>query len=114
MSKQVPVMVSFSGDSFGLKARVQVVMPLIAIGLALVHRAVGGPLSLDVISRPGHPSFIVISGRPGHVGEGQAFEPPPLTAPSLVCAETAARLIGATFEMRPERLTIVWPAQPDA
>jgi hypothetical protein len=108
-SKQVPVVVSFSGDSFGVKARPQVVMPLIATGLSLVHRSVGGPLSLDAISRPGHQGFVVISARPGQEGEGQAFEPPPLTAPSVVCAETAARLIGATFEVKPDRVMIVWP-----
>jgi hypothetical protein len=108
VSRQVDVTVSFAGDSFALKSRAQVVMPLIGIGLALVHRSVAGPLSLDVISQPGHPPFLVISGRPGHTGESQGFEPPPLTAPSLLCAETAARLIGVTYDMRPERLTIAW------
>lgn len=113
LSKQVPVVISFSGESFGLRARAQVVVPLIGIGLALVHRAVLGPLSLDAISRPGHPPFIVISGRPPGQGDGRVFEPPPLTAPSVVCAETAARLIGARFEVRPDRVTIVWAARPD-
>jgi hypothetical protein len=113
-SKQVPVMVTFSGDSFFLQARVQVVMPLIGIGLALVNAAAPGPLSLDVISRPGHAPFIIISRRPGQGADGQAFEPPPLTEPSVVCAETAARMIGATYEVRPDRVTIAWPSRSGA
>ena len=113
-SRQVPVVVSVSGESFGLRACAQVVMPLIGIGIAVVHRSVQGPLALDAISTPGHPPFIVISGRPPGQGDGRAFEVPPLTAPSVVCAETAARLIGASFEVRPDRVTVVLPARPGA
>jgi hypothetical protein len=112
-SRAVPVVVSFSGDPCLLNASAQVVAPLIAIGLALVDRAVKSTLALDAICLPDAPPFVVISGRSGR-GDGQVFEPPPLTAPSVVCAETAARLVGASFEVRPERVTLVWPPRPGA
>jgi len=109
LSNRVPVVTCFQGESFGLRGSPQIVMPLLGIGLALVHRAVQGSTSLEAVCRPGQPVVIHISPEPAQ-GEIHSFDPPTLIGPSLICAETAARLMGARFDFRAERVTMSCPA----
>ena len=70
-------------------------MPLISIGIAMARGATDERVFLQAVCLHDEPVQITISqsGSPGT--EEYTFEPPLVVAPTLVCAQTAARLAGA-------------------
>jgi hypothetical protein len=108
----VTVVASYSRDASGFHASPQVVMPLIAAGVAMVQAAPSDRIFLAGVCREDEPVVITISRDCPVQGEEYAFEPPLVIPPMLVCVETAARLASGTFEADRDTVVISWPRQP--
>jgi hypothetical protein len=107
--KLVRMTASYARDGSGFRASAQVVVPLLAIAAGWVRAASGSDLHLSATCREDEPVVVTISydGPPG--GEELVFEPPLMVSSTLVCAETAARLVGASFEAEADRVIIWFP-----
>ena len=105
---QVKVFASYETDASGFRASPQVLMPLISIGIAMARGPVDEPVFLEAVCLHDEPVQITISriGRPGT--EHYTFEPPLVLSPTLVCAQTAARLAGGSFVAEPGRAILRW------
>jgi hypothetical protein len=66
-------------------------------------------LYLSGTCREDEPVVVTISYDGPEDGEQLAFEPPLMVAPTLACAETAARLVHAQFEAEADRVVIWLP-----
>jgi hypothetical protein len=105
---QVKVLTSYETDASSFRASPQVLMPLIAIGIAMARGAAEQPIFLEAVCLHDEPVQITIaqSGPPG--AEEYVFEPPLVVAPTMVCAQTAARLAGGSFVSEPGRTILRW------
>jgi hypothetical protein len=104
----VKVFASYETDASGFRASPQVLMPLISIGVAMARGAPDKAVFLEAVCVHDEPVQMVISqsGRAGT--EEYTFEPPLVVAPTLVCAQTAARLSGGSFVAEPGRVVMRW------
>jgi hypothetical protein len=104
----VKVFASYETDSSGFRASPQVMMPLISIGIAMARGSAGEPVFLQAACLHDEPVHIMISrsGSPGV--EEYTFEPPLVVPPTLVCAQTAARLAGGSFVAESGRAILRW------
>jgi len=104
----IRVLASYEMDASDFRASPHVLMPLISIGIAMVRGAPDEPVCLQAICIQDEPVQIIISraGPPGT--EEYSFEPPLIVGPTLVCAQTAARLAGGTFVATPDRSALCW------
>ena len=103
----VLITASYTRDGSGFRASTQVLVPLLILAAAWVRSSAAGPLYLSASCREDAPVLVTISYDGPAEGEQLAFEPPLVIAPTLACAETAARLAGARFEAEADRV-IVW------
>lgn len=105
----IKVLASYETDGTDFRASPQILMPLISIGIAMARGAIGEPVFLQAICIQGEPVQIIVSrsGPPGT--EEYTFEPPLIVPPTLVCAQTAARLAGGNFVASPGRAALHWP-----
>jgi hypothetical protein len=105
----IKVLASYETDGSDFRASPQILMPLISIGIAMARGAAGEPVFLQAISMREEPVQIIISrsGPPGT--EEYTIEPPLIVPPTLVCAQTAARLAGGIFVAGPGRAALHWP-----
>jgi hypothetical protein len=100
---------SYARDGSGFRASAQVIVPLLVIAAGWVRTSSGGPLFLSATCREDEPVVVTISYDGPQDGEQLAFEPPLVVAPTLACAETAARLTHASFEAEADRVVIWFP-----
>jgi hypothetical protein len=105
----IRVVASYETDGSDFRASPQILMPLISIGIAMVHRAADEPISLEAICMQGEPVQIIISHSGARGTEEYSFEPPLIVPPTLVSAQTAARLAGGTFVAGEGRAALCWP-----
>ena len=104
----VKVFASYETDASGFRASPQVLMPLISIAIAMVRGAVDEPIFLQAACLHDEPVQIMIS-RSGPPGTDEfTFEPPLVVPPTLICAQTAARLAGGSFVAEPGRAVLRW------
>jgi hypothetical protein len=100
---------SYARDGSGFRASAQVIAPLLVIAAGWVRTSSAGPLYLSGTCREDEPVVVTISYDGPEDGEQLAFEPPLMVAPTLACAETAARLVHAQFEAEADRVVIWLP-----
>jgi hypothetical protein len=105
----IKVLASYETDGSDFRASPQILLPLIAIGIALAREGAAEPVFLQAACMQGEPVQIIISrtGPPGT--EEYTYEPPLIIPPTLVCAQTAARLAGGTFAVGSSRVALHWP-----
>jgi hypothetical protein len=106
----IKVLASYETDASDFRASPQILMPLISIGIATARGEVATePVFLQAVCMQDEPVQIIIS-RSGPTGtEEYDFEPPLIVPPTIVCAQTAARLAGGTFVAGPGRSALCWP-----
>ncbi|HEY3595333.1 MAG TPA: hypothetical protein VGL13_15710 [Polyangiaceae bacterium] len=100
---------SYARDGSGFRASAQVIASLLVIAAGWVRMSSGGQLYLSATCREDEPVVVTISYDGPQDGEQLAFEPPLIVAPTLACAETAARLVHASFEAEADRVVIWLP-----
>ncbi|HMI86648.1 MAG TPA: hypothetical protein VK550_21290 [Polyangiaceae bacterium] len=105
----ITVLASYETDASDFRASPQILMPLISIAIAMVRGAAGEPISLQAICMQDEPVQIIVSRGGPRGTEEYTFEPPLIVAPTLVCAQTAARLAGGTFVADADRGALCWP-----
>jgi hypothetical protein len=105
----VKVVASYSTDASGFRASPQVLMPLISVGIALVRGAPDDPVFLHAVCRHDEPVLVIMTTDGPRGGEEFTFEPPVLVPPTLVCAQTAARLASGSFDMQSDLAVVCWP-----
>jgi hypothetical protein len=105
----VKVFASYDTDASGFRASPQIVMPLISIGIAVARARTDAPVYLHAICRHDEPVQIIISRNGPESCEEFSFEPPHLVPPTLVCAQTAARLARGNFVAEADRAVLTWP-----
>jgi hypothetical protein len=105
---QVKVLTSYEMDASSFRASPQVLMPLIAIGIAMARGAAEQPVFLEAVCLHDEPVQITIAQSGPSGAEEYVFEPPLVVAPTMVCAQTAARLAGGSFVSEPGRTILRW------
>jgi hypothetical protein len=103
---------SCTRDGSGFRGSIQVIVPLLVIAAAWVRTSSAGPLYLSATCREDEPVVVTVSYDGPADGEQLMFEPPLVIAPTLSCAEAAARLAGASFEAEADRVVIWLPRTP--
>lgn len=95
---------------FAVQASPLLVMPLVALAVAVVHQASGARPSLVVEHAPGAPLALVVSDRQVD-GDAFVLHPPELVPAAVACAEAAARMAGGSFtvENHGRRVVVHWP-----
>jgi len=107
--EMIKVLASYETDASGFRASPQILMPLISIGIAMSRGTADEPVFLQATCLHDEPVRILIA-RSGPAGsEEYTFEPPLIVPPTLVCAQTAARLAGGAFAAAPGRAALSWP-----
>ncbi|HKQ69869.1 MAG TPA: hypothetical protein VJT73_11050 [Polyangiaceae bacterium] len=109
-AKAVTVVVSLEHDAGAFRGNPQVLMPLITAGVALTARGPGDRLFLRAACRDGEPLVITLSHEATD-GVEHTFQPPLSIGPTLLCAESAARLSSGAFQAERGRVVITWPRQ---
>jgi hypothetical protein len=104
----VRVVTSYARDGSELRASAGVLVPLVAWGVALAPGDPKDPLFVHAVCRKGEPVVITLARDCPAEGDEYAFEPPFVVPPSLVCAQTAARLASGSFEVEADRVIMVW------
>jgi hypothetical protein len=102
------VVASYDRDGSEFRASAGVLVPLVGLGVALAPGDAKDPVFVHTVCRQGQPIIITIARDCPAEGEEYAFEPPFVVPPSLVCAETAARLASGAFEVEVDRVVMVW------
>lgn len=107
----VSAVVALPDTPCSLHASPAVVMPLITLAVALVHRKTGDKPSLFADCASDGSLALVISDRPAE-GDCLSLHPAEIILPAISCAQTAARLSGGSMEIAPDHREIVlrWPA----
>jgi hypothetical protein len=104
----IRVLASYETDGSDFRASPQILMPLISIGVAMVRGAPDEPVSLEAVCVQDEPVQIIVSRGVACGTEEFTFEPPLIVPPTLVCAQTAARLAGGTFVASTGRAALTW------
>jgi hypothetical protein len=105
----VKVVAAYAHDGSEFRARPGVLLPLIAIGVAMAPGPSNDPVFVDAVCRRGEPVVIRLSRDCPVSGDEYVFEPPLIVPPSLISADTAARLASASFEVERDRVVLSWP-----
>jgi hypothetical protein len=103
------VFASYDTDDSDFRASPQVLIPLISIGIAVARDPAGAPIYLRATCRQNEAVQVVISRAAMESSEQYTFDPPVIVPPSLVCAQTAARLARGSFVSEPGRAVLTWP-----
>jgi len=104
----VKVVASYARDGSEFRASAGVLVSLVGLGVALAPGDPKDPVFVHAVCRRGEPVVITLARDCPAEGEEYAFEPPFVVPPSLVCAQTAARLASGAFEVETDRVIIVW------
>jgi hypothetical protein len=82
---------------------------LISLSVAMAPGSPSDPVFVSATCRRGEP-VIVTSCRDCPVsGDEYIFEPPLIVPPTLVAAQTAARLAAGSFAVERDRVVVSWP-----
>lgn len=106
----ITAMAALPDGPFAVQASPQLVMPLIALAVAVVHQVSGATPSLVVVGRPRGALALVVSDRPVD-GDALVLHPPELVPAAVACAEAAAHLAGGSFTLEDggRRVVVHWP-----
>jgi hypothetical protein len=105
------VVAAYTGEATGFDANPQVIIPLVSLGITMVHAAQGtlnDPIYLSALCQDDSLEVAVSNDCP-LPGKPHLFDPPLIIPPTLECARTAASLISGTFEADLGRVHISWP-----
>jgi hypothetical protein len=105
----VKVVAAYAHDGTEFRARPGVLLPLISIGVAMAPGPANDPVFVDAVCRRGEPVVIKFCRDCPVNGDEYIFEPPLVVPPSLISANTAARLASASFEVERDRVVLSWP-----
>jgi hypothetical protein len=103
------VFASYDTDDSDFRASPQVLIPLISIGIAAVRDASDAPVYVRATCHHDEAVQVVISRTGAPSSEQYTFDPPLIVPPSLVCAQTAARLARGSFVADSGRAILTWP-----
>jgi hypothetical protein len=105
----ITVIASYEADGSDFRGSPQVVMPLISIGIAVARGASDEPVYLHAVCRSDEAVQFVLSHEGPAGAEQYSFDPPMLVPPTLVCAQTAARLAEGSFVAETDRVVLTLP-----
>jgi hypothetical protein len=103
------VFASYDTDDSDFRASPQVLIPLISIGIAMVRDASDAPVYVRATCRQDEAVQVAISRTGAPSSEQYTFDPPLIVPPTLVCAQTAARLARGSFVADSGRAVLTWP-----
>jgi hypothetical protein len=111
VSRRTPlrVLASYDTDGSDFRASPQILMPLISIGVAVARGADDAPVYLRAVCHQDEAVQIILSRTGATPSEEYAFEPPLILPPTLVCAQTAARMARGSFVAESGRAILTWP-----
>lgn len=104
----VKVVAGYVHDGSEFRARPGVLLPLISIGVGMAPGPVKDPVFVSALCRRGEPVVITMCRDCPVAGDEYLFESPFIVPPTFVSAQTAARLVGGSFDVGPDRVTISW------
>jgi hypothetical protein len=96
----VKVVAAHTHDGSEFRARPGVLLPLISIGVGMAPGSARDRVFVQAVCRGGQPVVFTMSRDCPVEGDEYTFEPPLVVPPTLVAAQTAARLSSASFEIR--------------
>ncbi len=104
----VKVVAAYVHDASEFRARPGVLLPLISIGVGMAPGPAKDPVFVSAVCRRGEPVVITTCRDCPVSGNEYLFESPLIVPPTLVSAQTAARLAGGSFEVGSDKVTITW------
>jgi hypothetical protein len=108
-ANMVKVIAAYTYDGSEFRARPGVLLPLISIGVAMAPGAPADPVFVSAVCRKDEPVIITACRDCPVGGDEYVFEPPLVVPPTLVAAQTAARLAAGSFVVEKDRVVVSWP-----
>jgi hypothetical protein len=105
----VKVVAAYAYDGSDFRARPGVLLPLIATGVAMAPGSPTDPVFVTAVCRKGEPVIVTTCRDCPVDGDEYVFEPPLVVPPTLVAAQTAARLAAGSFVVEQDRVVVSWP-----
>jgi hypothetical protein len=96
----VKVIAAHTHDGGEFRGKPGVLLPLISIGVGMAPGTPRDPVFVQAECHSGHPVVVRMSRDCPVEGDEYTFEPPLIVPPTLVAAQTAAKLSSASFEIR--------------
>jgi len=104
----IKVVAAYERDGTEFRASAGVLVPLVALGAALAPGHPKDPVFVRAVCRAGEPVVVGLDRDCPVEGDEYAFEPPFVVPPSLICAQTAARLAAGSFAVEGNRVVMTW------
>jgi hypothetical protein len=104
----VRVIASYQRDGSEFRASAGVLVPLVTLAVALAPGHRSDPVFAHAVCRAGEPVVVSLDRDCPAEGDEYSFEPPFVVSPSLVCAQTAARLAAGSLAIEGNRVVMTW------